>query len=93
MSESWRKDGTAKYPPPLDPVVAAERLKEVNHVSDRHGIVFWLGSGTCFGGLRENRFIPWDYEIGTAPVILMHGLIEETVCRMAGVFQDKGFHA
>ena len=79
-------------PTPLDPVIAAERLKEVKRIFDDQGIVFWLGSGTCLGCIRENRFIPWDDEMDTASVIGMHGLDEETIYRTANVFKENGFY-
>jgi hypothetical protein len=92
------EEGEAAYaktivsPTPLDPVVAAEILKEVKRIFDEQGIVFWLGSGTCLGRIRENRFIPWDDEMDTASVIGMHGLDEETVYRIASVFKENGFY-
>ena len=79
-------------PTPLDPVIAAEILKEVKRIFDDQGIVFWLGSGTCLGCIRENRFIPWDDEMDTASVIGMHGLDEKTVYRIANVFKRNGFY-
>lgn len=84
---------TIKSPTPLDPAIAAERLKEVKRIFDDQDIVFWLGSGTCLGYIRENRFIPWDDEIDTASVIGMHGLDEETIYRMGDVFKENGFYA
>ena len=83
---------TITSPTPLDPVIAAERLKEVKRIFDNQGIVFWLGSGTCLGCIRENRFIPWDDEMDTASVIGMHGLDEETVYRTTNVFKENGFY-
>ena len=44
---------------------------------DDQAVVFWIGSGTCLGCIRDDRFIPWDDEIETASVIEMHGLDEE----------------
>ena len=79
-------------PTPLDPAIAAEILKEVKRIFDDQGIVFWLGSGTCLGCIRENRFIPWDDEMDTASVIGMHGLDEKTVYRIAKVFKQYGFY-
>ena len=76
---------------PLDPEIAAERLKEVKRIFDDQSIVFWLGSGTCLGCIRESRFIPWDDEMDTASVIGMHGLNEETIYRIADVFKENGF--
>ena len=84
---------TTESPTPLDPALAAERLKEVKRIFDDQGIVFWLGSGTCLGCIRENSFIPWDDEIDTASVIGMHGLREETIYRIADVFTKAGFYS
>lgn len=80
-------------PTPLNPAIAAKRLKEVKRIFDDQSIVFWLGSGTCLGYIRENRFIPWDDEIDTASVIGMHGLDEETIYRMGSVFEENGFYS
>jgi hypothetical protein len=82
---------TITSPTPLDPAIAAERLKEVKRIFDDQSIVFWIGSGTCLGCIRENRFIPWDDEIDTASVIGMHGLDEKTIYRMGDVFKENGF--
>jgi hypothetical protein len=79
-------------PTPLDPAIAANRLKEVKRIFDDQKVVFWLGSGTCLGCIRENRFIPWDDEIDTASIIGMHGLDEETIYRMGDVFKENGFY-
>jgi hypothetical protein len=79
-------------PTPLDPVTAVKILKEVKGIFDDQGIIFWLGSGTCLGCIRENRFIPWDDEMDTASVIGMHGLDEKTVYRIANVFKENGFY-
>ena len=84
---------TTESPTPLDPILAAERLREVKRIFDYQGIVFWLGSGTCLGCIRENGFIPWDDEIDTASVIGMHGLDEETIYRVADVFTKAGFYS
>ena len=83
---------TIKNPTPLDPELAAQRLKEVKRIFDDQGVVFWLGSGTCLGCIRENRFIPWDDEMDTASVIGMHGLDDETIYRVADVFRESGFY-
>ena len=83
---------TIKDPKPLDPALAAERLKEVKRVFDELGVFFWLGSGTCLGAVREGRFIPWDDEMDTAGVIGMHGLTVETLDRVAEAFRERGFY-
>ena len=48
---------TIKDPTPLDPAVAAERLKLVKRIFDEQGVIFWIGSGTLLGAVREGRFI------------------------------------
>ncbi len=82
---------TIVSPAPLDPEVAARRLKEVKRIFDEHGVVFWLGSGTCLGAVREGRFIPWDDEMDTASIIGMHGLTVDVIHHMAAVFREYGF--
>lgn len=84
---------TIKDPTPMDPEKATARLKEVKRLFDQEKVVFWLGSGTCLGAVREQRFIPWDDEMDTASVIGMHGLTEDAVYQMAQVFTDHGFFA
>ena len=79
-------------PTPLNPSVAAELLKEVKRIFDEQAIVFWLGSGTCLGSIREGRFIPWDDEMDPASGIGMNGLDEGTIYRVAEVFKTQGFY-
>ena len=81
-----------KSPTPLDPAVAAERLKDVKRIFDQKGVVFFLASGTCLGAIRENRFIPWDDEMDTASVIGLHGLTEETIDRVNAAFTENGYY-
>jgi hypothetical protein len=85
-------DKTIISPTPLDPAAAAERLKEVKGIFDKLGVVFFLGSGTCLGAIRENRFIPWDDEMDTASVIGLHGLTEETIDRVIDAFTENGYY-
>ncbi len=79
-------------PTPLDPAVAAERLKDVKRILDEMEVVFFLGSGTCLGAIREKRFIPWDDEMDTASVIGLHGLTEETIDRVMAAFTENGYY-
>ena len=85
-------DKTIISPTPLDPAAAAERLKEVKGIFDKLGVVFFLGSGTCLGAIRENRFIPWDDEMDTASVIGLHGLTEEMIDRVIDAFTENGYY-
>lgn len=84
---------TIKSPSPLDPKIAKKRLTEVKQIFDDLGVTFWLGSGTCLGCVRENRFIPWDDEMDTASVIGMHGLTERRIKEVAQYFSENGFYA
>lgn len=84
---------TITSPIPLDPIIAKQRLTEVKQIFDNLGVTFWLGSGTCLGCVRENRFIPWDDEMDTASVIGMHGLTEDRVTEVAQCFDENGFYA
>ncbi len=86
---AYRK--TIVSPTPLDPEVAARRLKEVKRIFDENNVTFWLGSGTCLGATREGRFIPWDDEMDTASIVGMHGLTVDGIHRMADVFRGHGF--
>ena len=72
--------------------MAAERLRDVKRIFDQMGIVFFLGSGTCLGAIRENGFIPWDDEMDTASVIGLHGLTEETIDQGIAAFTDNGYY-
>lgn len=79
-------------PSPLDPQLAARRMKEVKAIFDRLGVTFWLGSGTCLGAVREGTFIPWDDETDTASVIGLHGLTEERFDEVVSEFESAGFY-
>ena len=85
-------DESIKSPAPLDPAAAAERLKDVKRILDELGVVFFLGSGTCLGAIRENRFIPWDDEMDTASIIGLHGLTEETIDRVIAAFTENRYY-
>ena len=85
-------DKTIRSPEPMDPAVAAERLRDVKRIFDQMGIVFFIGSGTCLGAIRENGFIPWDDEMDTASVIGLHGLTEEIINQGIAAFTDNGYY-
>ena len=82
-----------KDPSPLDPAVATQRMKDVKAIFDRLGVVFWLGSGTCLGAVREGTFILWDDETDTASVIGLHGLTDERFNEVVREFEAAGYYA
>jgi len=40
-----------------------EMLGHFDELCRRHGIKYWLSSGTCLGALRHGGFIPWDDDV------------------------------
>ncbi len=42
---------------------ANKDYKDVKEVFDKHGLVFFAFCGTALGAVRDNDFIPWDYDI------------------------------
>ncbi len=42
---------------------AIKTLLEVKAVLDKHGVEYWIDSGTLLGAVRDGKFIPWDNDI------------------------------
>jgi len=40
-----------------------ELLLELDRICRKHGISYWLSSGTLIGAIRHNGFIPWDDDL------------------------------
>jgi len=38
-------------------------LREIQSVLDKNSINFWIDQGTLLGAIRDNDFIPWDWDI------------------------------
>ena len=41
-------------------LVMLRMLRIVDHICRKHGIEYWLESGTLLGAVRHGQFIPWD---------------------------------
>lgn len=82
-----------QFAPPVDPVEAANLLKEAKQIVEGLGVTFFLRQGTCLGAIRDNAIIPWDDDVDIGGVIGLHGLTEESVYRVADAFRAKGYYA
>ena len=40
-----------------------DMLKRFDALCRKHGIKYWLSSGTCLGAMRHGGFIPWDDDV------------------------------
>ncbi len=40
-----------------------EMLQRFDEYCRRHGVKYWLSSGTCLGAMRHGGFIPWDDDV------------------------------
>lgn len=43
--------------------VQLEMLDEIDRLCSRHGLSYWLDSGTALGAVRHGGFIPWDDDV------------------------------
>lgn len=47
----------------MDEEIAVKNLKEIKKVLDKHGIRYWLDTGTLLGAVRDGKIIEWDDDI------------------------------
>lgn len=68
----------------------ADGLHVVTTILENNGIPYIIEGGTLLGAVRENRFLPWDDDVGIAvPSELFHGKIDLLLKELI----DSGFTA
>jgi lipopolysaccharide cholinephosphotransferase len=68
ISESQHQSLREKYSPEgsllrRQQMRMLEILQEIDSICKRHGIQYWLSSGTLIGAARHGGFIPWDDDL------------------------------
>ncbi len=43
--------------------VHLEMIDEIDRICSKHGLSYWLDSGTALGAIRHKGFIPWDDDV------------------------------
>ena len=51
---------------PVNQQLIADRLKTITDTLEKFEIPYILEGGTLLGAIRENRFLPWDKDVGIA---------------------------
>ena len=59
-----------------------EILLEIDRICKKHGIAYWLDSGTLIGAIRHEGFIPWDDDLDI-------GLMRKDYDRLMKVLPDE----
>ena len=63
---------------PENQQLIADGLSEITELLDSEGITYILEGGTLLGAIRENRFLPWDDDVGMAvPAELFHNRMDK----------------
>ena len=68
ISQALHDSLSAKYSPDGSPLRRQqermlELLCEIDRICKKHGIRYWLSSGTLIGAVRHGAFIPWDDDL------------------------------